>query len=232
MGEGNEVGVDGLEKVFIELAGAGCHNWNLVTPGPWLPFIREAAQRTEARGVRLPFVYNSSGYERVEVAQEYRGLMDIVLTDLRYSKSETAAEASFAPDYPVRAREFVKWSCEEVGSLATDGDGIATRGVIVRVLVLPGRAHEAVENLEWMARNVGTDVAVSLMSQYTPVHRALETPGWDKTVGEDEYEWVVERLDDLGFETGWVQEFGANSAEDDLLGCNMPRSGGVAKAVG
>lgn len=227
-GDGDEVGVDGLERVLRDLAEAGCHNWNLVTPGPWLPFIQEAADLVEKDGNSLPFVYNTSGYERVEVVKRYRGLLDVVLTDLRYASAAVAKEGSSAPDYPVFAREFVKWCCEEIGPLVVDGADVARSGVIVRVLVLPGREAEAVANLEWLESNVGTEVAVSLMSQYTPVYMALETEGWNRGVSRDEYSRVVDRLEELGFENGWVQEFGANGSDDALLGCNMERGGAAA----
>ena len=226
-GEGEVVGTDGLERIFRELAAAGCHNWNLVTPGPWLPFIREASLRVKASGIHLPFVYNTSGYERVAVAESYRELFDVVLTDLRYASAAVAREGSAAPDYPEQARAFTKWCCEEIGPLKTDQSGIATSGVIVRILVLPGREQEAISNLEWLENCVGTDVSISVMSQYTPVYKALETAGWDRGVSKDEYNRVTDCVERLGFEKGWVQEFGSSTSDDDLLGRNMPPGGGT-----
>lgn len=226
-GGGEVVGTDGLVRIFKELAAAGCHNWNLVTPGPWLPFIREAGLSVKDSGISLPFVYNTSGYERVDVAREYRDLLDIVLTDLRYASATSAREGSAAPDYPEHARAFAKWCCDEVGPLTTDADGIATSGVIVRILVLPGREAEAIANLEWLADNVGTDVTLSVMSQYTPVYKALENEGWNRVVSKEEYGRVTDCVERLGFESGWVQEFGSSTADDDLLGCNMQPGGGA-----
>ncbi len=221
----------GLERIFRELAAAGCHNWNLVTPGPWLPFIQEAAGSVRRDGISLPFVYNTSGYERVEVVERYRDLMDIVLTDLRYASSEVAREGSGASDYPEKARAFTKWCCQTIGPLVTNDEGIALSGVIVRILVLPGREQEAVSNLEWLADNVGNEVSLSLMSQYTPVHTALQREGWNRGVAREEYEKVTDTLERLGFENGWVQEFGSSTAEDDLLGCNMEPGCGVAERI-
>ena len=217
----------GLAGILRELADAGCHNWNLVTPTPWLPQIRAAADTVRDGGASLPFVYNTSGFERIETVSEYRDLLDIVLTDLRYACADTASEASGARAYVECARSFLKWSCENVGPLECDGEGIATGGTICRILVLPGHADEAVANLEWMADNVGTDVAVSLMAQYTPVHRAAATSGWNRRITREEYDRVVERLDDLGFENGWVQELddadpGAFLGEDMAAGRGTP----------
>ena len=226
-GAGRVIGVEGLARIFCELRDAGCHNWNLVTPEPWLPHIATAAEiaaaRLATRGEKpLPFVYNTSGYCSVEVARKYRDLMDIVLTDLRYSRAESAYSGSGAADYPVRAREFAKWAAENAGELVCDGDGIARRGLIIRILVLPGKAREAVENLEWIAENIGAETAIGVMSQYTPVHKALESEEWNRFVSEDEYATVTDAVERLGFENGWVQDFGAaNSPDDSLLGANM-----------
>ena len=224
-GEGRIIGVEGLTQIFCELHDEGCHNWNLVTPEPWLPQIATAAEIAIARlKKRLPFVYNTSGYCKVDVARKYRQLMDVVLTDLRYSRAESAQSGSAAADYPERAREFAKWAGDEVGPLVCDDDGIAQTGLIIRILVLPGKAREAIENLEWIAANLGNETAVSVMSQYTPVHKALTSPEWNRHVAEDEYQTVTDAVESLGFENGWIQEFGtANSPDDSLLGANMEK---------
>ncbi len=223
-GQGDDVGIDGLCEIMNELHSSGCHNWNLVTPGPWLPYIEIAAEKVRGGGVDLPFVYNTSGYEVVDVVSEYKDLMDIVLTDLRYSSDETAREASNAPDYIRYAREFVKWCTKEIGPLEIDGNGVAVHGTVVRILVLPGHADEAVKSLEWIADECGTDTSISVMAQYTPVHKALENPGWDRCITKEEYEQVTESVERLGFENGWIQEFGV-PPPPDLVGCNMSPGG-------
>ena len=223
-GQGKEMSVKELENVFRELASAGCHNFNLVTPGPWLPFIHEVSENLKTSGVSLPFVYNTSGYECVDVAERYRNLFDVVLTDLRYSEKSSAESGSFAPDYVERAREFVKWSWDNVGPLELDDSGIAKTGTIVRLLVLPGRANETISSLEWLADTVGTDIDISVMSQYTPVYKALENEEWNRGISAEEYSQVTECVEQLGFENGWVQEFGT-PAPEGLLGCSMPEGG-------
>ena len=230
-GEGEAIGSDALVGIFHQLASSGCHNINLVTPGPWLPFIQEAADRARAEGLCLPFVFNTSGYERVAVAERYRGLMDVVLTDLRYATSETARIGSSAADYPERARAFIAWCAREIGPLELDAQGVAMRGLIVRILVLPGHADEAVASLEWLAEHVGTGVAISVMSQYTPVHRALKLPGWDREITADEYQQVTDCVERLGFENGWVQAFGESTEDDGFLGRNMEPGMGVAQGA-
>lgn len=224
---GDTVSDEALARILAALAERGCHNWNLVTPTPWLPRIRAAARRAKALGAHLPFVYNTSGFERLETAAEYRDLMDVVLTDLRYADPRTAQEASASGDYVARSRAFAEWAWREVGPLELDGGGIARRGMICRLLVLPGHAQEAEANLDWLARRLGTDIHVSLMSQYTPVYRAASRPGWDRPLAREEYERVRDRLDALGFENGWVQEFSEDGAEN-LLGCAMSAGGASA----
>lgn len=231
-GEGEIIGTDELVRIFHQLAASGCHNINLVTPGPWFPLIQEAADRARAEGLRLPFVINTSGYERVEVAERYRSLMDIVLTDLRYATSETGRIGSGAANYVEYARAFIAWCAREIGPLELDEQGLARRGLIVRILVLPGCADEAVASLEWLAEQVGTDVAISVMSQYTPVHRAVALPGWDRQITALEYKQVTDCVERLRFENGWIQAFGEVTGNNGLLGQNMEPGGmGVAQGA-
>ena len=178
-----------------------------------------------AEGIRLPFVWNSSGYERVETLEEYSDLCDWALFDLRYSRNETALAASAAPNYVEASRAAVKWAwdkCKVESAKCKAGSG----GLIVRVLVLPGHADEAIENLAWLATEVSNEVAVSVMAQYTPAYKGLETPPFDRPVTKDEYESVVEAASDFGFENGWIQGYEASDPKLALLGENMPRGHG------
>ena len=227
-GAGEEISIDRLAEIFVSLARKGCHNWNLVTPEPWLPQIREAVLRARAAGADVPCVYNTSSYVGLETAAEYRDLMDVVLADLRYSGAACAREASRAPDYPGVARAFVKWCAETVGPLRTGADGAATGGTIVRILVLPGHADEAVDSLRWIRDACGRETTLSLMSQYTPAHAALGVPGWNRTVTEEEFLRVVDEAERLGLDEGWTQPWGTATGDDELLGANMaPGEGSV-----
>ncbi len=223
--QGGDVSVQRLADIFIDLAARGAHNLNLVTPTMWLPQISQAATLVrEQAGIRLPFVYNTSGYERIPVAEAYSDLMDIVLTDLRYASPQSAAEGSRARDYVDASRAFAEWAWRKVGPLDIGSDGIARRGLICRILVLPGRAAEACDTLHWIARTLGNEVHVSVMSQYTPVYKAPDTPGWDRPVTLEEYTRVTDCLEDLGFENGWTQEYGTETPET-LHGWEMPAGG-------
>jgi putative pyruvate formate lyase activating enzyme len=229
--QGEDLEPSQLTALFRGLADQGCHNWNLVSPTPWLPQIRAAVAPLFKDGIRLPMVYNSSAFESPEVLADYGDLADIALVDLRYAADATASAASDCVGYVRAARATVEWFWRRLGPLQTDAMGIATRGVIVRVLVLPGHADEAVANLRWLAEHLGTGVHVSVMSQYTPVYGARQREGWNRRVTAAEYARVTTALEELGLEAGWVQEYEDVPATTDLLGCNMP-AGGAAVGRG
>ena len=256
-GEGVDKTIPELTAIFRELAVKDrVENWNLVSPTPYLPFIREAVKPLFDEGIRLPFVWNSSGYERVETLEEYSDLCDWALFDLRYSRNETALAASAAPGYVEAAREAIKWAWErekskskvegEQGNLSTYSAGQPEKDshhhcststsdfdslphLIARILVLPGHADEAIENLAWLATELSNEIPVSIMSQFTPAYKALETPPFNRGVTEEEYASVTEAAADFGFERGWIQGFGAADPKLALLGENMPAAHGVVR---
>ena len=155
-GEGRDISVPELAGIMRDMATKDrVDNWNLVSPTPYLPFVREAVASLRREGVSLPVVWNSSGYERVETLEEYSDLCDWALFDLRYANDATAQKFSAAPGYVAAARAALKWA-------------FAHSRLIVRVLVLPGLADEAIESLAWIASELSSEVPVSVMSQYTP----------------------------------------------------------------
>jgi putative pyruvate formate lyase activating enzyme len=221
-GEGRDMTVAELTGIMRDLAVKDkVENFNFVSPTPYLPFIREAVSNLSAEGIKLPTVWNSSGYERIETLEEYSELCDWALFDLRYSRDETAIAASSAPDYVRKARAAVKWAWEKNAGAKREN-----AGVIVRILVLPGHADEAIENLAWLATEVSNEIPVSVMSQYTPAYLAKGKPPFDRGVTEEEYESVTEAAADFGFENGWTQGFEAADPSIALLGENMPPNHG------
>lgn len=216
-GEGKDLTISELTRIFRDLAVKDrVENWNLVSPTPYLPFIREAVEPLLKEGLRLPFVWNSSGYERVETLEEYRQLCDFALFDLRYARNETAIEASAAPNYVECARDAVKWAAGNASP-------------IIRILVLPGHAEEAIENLAFLATEVTNEIPVSIMAQYTPAYKALSTPPFDRVVTQEEYESVTEAAADFGFENGWIQGYEAADPKLALLGENMTADHGSVR---
>ena len=229
-GQGEDKTIPELTEIFRGLAVKDrVENWNLVSPTPYLPFVREAVKPLFDEGIRLPFVWNSSGYERVETLEEYADLCDCALFDLRYASNGTAIAASATPGYVESARAAVKWAWNRNPPNRTDRRSEQLPKLIVRLLVLPGHAEEAVENLAWLAAEVSNEVPVSVMSQFTPAYRALETPPFDRTVTEEEYESVTEAAADFGFENGWIQGYEAADPKLALLGENMTPEHGVVK---
>jgi len=213
-GKGRRYSAEELEEVFRALARDGCHNWNLVSPTPWLVQIEKALDAVRKDGISFPVVYNTSGFERVEIIERLRGLVDVYLTDLRYSRESSAEEGSGTGKYVASARAALKKMFEAAGPLKLDGDGMAVSGTICRLLILPGRAVEAVENLEWMAREIGNGVAVSVMAQYVPAHKAVSKAPWNRNITEGEYGLVCDAVDRLGFSAGWIQDYEKKVSED------------------
>ena len=222
-GEGVDKTIPELTQIFRDLALKDkVENWNLVSPTPYLPYVREAVRPLFKEGIRLPFVWNSSGFERVETLEEYADLCAWALFDLRYASDATAVAASQAPGYVAASRAAIKWAYNR--SLIMHRSSL-----IVRLLVLPGHAEEAIENLAWLATEVSNEVPVSVMAQYTPAYKALETPPFDRSVTEEEYESVTEAAADFGFENGWIQGYAASDPKLALLGENMSADHGVVK---
>lgn len=218
-GAGEDKSIEELTEIFRALVlNDKVENINLVSPTPYLPFIREAHHALKKDGIKIPYVWNSSGYERVEVLEEYRELCDWALFDLRYSSDETAIKLSAAPGYVNAARAAVKWAYEKSGV-----------DLIVRILVLPGHHEEAIENLAFLASELSNEIKVSIMSQFTPAYKACETLPLNRSVTEEEYEEVVEAAEDFGFENGWIQGYEASDPKLALLGENMTENHGVVK---
>lgn len=219
-GGGSVCGAGDLIRMMAQLREEGCHNWNFVSPTPWLPWITGALDSAGCAGSLLPVVFNSSGFERVETLRALDGLVDVYLVDMRYSRNGSAAVASGSDQYVEAARAAISEMWRQVGPLNVDDDGIAVSGVICRLLVLPGLDSEARANLGWLAKEIGTDVSLGVMSQYTPAHKAKDIEPWNRRVTRDEYERVCFEMERLGFKNGWIQDYDEEE-RGDLLGFNM-----------
>lgn len=209
---GHDLSVDDLTALMLEFQLSGAHNINLVTPSHCTPQVRQALVLAKASGLTLPVIWNSSGYETVETLCSLEGLVDIYLPDLKHMDAQAAARYCAAPDYPRVATHAILEMHRQVGRLALDDAGLAVRGLIIRLLVLPGNAGRADLALDWIADTLGADTAVSLMGQYYPAHRANEFPEINRCVTPGEYGAVRARLEALGFTCGFVQEVGSTAA--------------------
>jgi putative pyruvate formate lyase activating enzyme len=187
----------------------GCHNINFVSPSHFVPQLLRAVVEAVPMGLRVPLVYNSSGYDSVASLKELDGVISIYLPDLRYASDRWAKKFSHAPDYVARARQAIKEMYRQVGDLVVDESGLAQKGLIVRHLILPNGLAGSEESLTWLVRELSPTVTVSIMSQYMPMHRAPRIPLLSRKITVDEHETVLQLLIDLGIENGWVQEMGA-----------------------
>ena len=187
----------------------GCHNINFVSPAHFVPQLVRAVLEAVPMGLRVPLVYNTNGYDSVASLRELDGIISIYLPDLRYASDDWAERFSSAPEYVARARQAIREMYRQVGDLAVDESGLAQKGLIVRHLILPNGLAGSEESLDWLARELSPTVTVSMMSQYLPLHRAPRIPLLSRTISVAEYERVIQLLDSLGLENGWVQEMGA-----------------------
>lgn len=211
-GFGKAVGAERLTEVFLELQKAGANNINLVTPTHYVPHIITAAEAAREKGLEIPFVYNTSGYEREDTLLMLKDIIDIFLTDLKYLNKEDAEKLSRASDYPEKAKKAIDCMVELTGPPVFDGHGMLKKGVIVRHLVLPGRADEAKRIIRYLYERYGSGIIMSIMNQYTPqpgsadYDASLESP-----VDEEEYSDVVDYAEELGIEDAYIQEGGTVS---------------------
>lgn len=196
--EGMEVTVEDLAGMMLLLEQRGCHNINLVTPTHFVPQIVEALLLARRRGLTIPLVYNTSGYEDLEVLRCLRGFVDIYLPDMRYSKEESAIRYSQAPRYPEVCQEAIREMFAQVGNVVLDHEGVARRGLIVRILIIPSLEEEAKENLRFLATEISRDVYVTLLRQYRPVYRAQDFPEIAHFVSDRVYKEVLEYGRSLG----------------------------------
>jgi len=203
---GRTLDADRLARIFVDLQDRGAHNVNLVSPTPYAPGVARAVRRARDLGLSVPVVYNTGGYENVEVLELLEGLVDVYLPDLKYGSEEPARRYSGAPDYFAVATAAIKEMYRQVGAPVLDENGLIRRGLIIRHLVLPGHVADSLRVLEWIAANLPPAVYVSLMAQYFPTHRAVAMPPLDRRVTAGEYGQVVGRLMDLGLDNGYVQE--------------------------
>ncbi len=196
-----------LAEMMLYLQSRGAHNINFVTPTHFVPSILKALVMAVERGFRLPIVYNTSGYERVETLKLLEGVVDIYLPDIKYSSDRMAKKYSRAMNYVENNRKALKEMFRQVGPLKVDGKGVAVRGLLIRHLVLPNDIAGSEESLNFIARELSPEVPISLMSQYFPAYRARKIEELSRPISPEEYERVLEIMDRLGLRRGWIQEY-------------------------
>lgn len=217
-GFGVEITFDRFVEIMLELQGQGAHNINLVTPTQFAHVLPSAITKARDQGLCIPIVYNTSGYERVEAVAELGDSVDIWLTDFKYADTRLARALSHVSNYPDVAERALVQMCAEIerrGGALFDEDGLMKRGVIVRHLVLPGHVDDSRAVLDRLWHAVG-DIPISIMSQYTP-NAAMRTLGGElaRPVSNEEYEYVLDYADDLGFSMMFWQE--GDAADESFI---------------
>jgi putative pyruvate formate lyase activating enzyme len=225
----NEVSIERLALMMLELQNQGCHQIGFVSPTHFVPQIVAAVEIAAGQGLHLPLIYNTNAYDSLEVLRLLEGIIDIYLPDLKYSDDEMGALYSKVEKYPTHAFAAIREMHRQVGSaLALGQDGVVCRGLIIRHLVLPNDIAGSKEALRWVREELGPDIALSVMSQYFPAHRATMTPLLDRTLRPGEYERVTAYLDVLGMENGWMQEFAsAEYYRPEFENRDRPFRGGI-----
>lgn len=208
---GIDVTEERLAEIFLEQQERGAATLDLVTPTHFVPQILSALHMAKSRGLTLPVVWNSSGYEREEIIRAIADEIDVFLPDLKYIDEKSAADCSDARDYFSYASAAIKAMVGAKGAPVLREDGILASGVLVRQLILPGKRKESMRILDWLWTTFGNKIMLSLMGQYTPMYRAAEIKGMNRTLTTFEYESVVNHALDLGIIRCYVQERGAAS---------------------
>lgn len=203
---GYPVSLEQLALEMISLQQRGCHNINFVSPTHFLPMIIKSLKIAISRGLTLPLVYNSNGYEKAETIKLLEGIIDIYLPDAKYGDERWALELSHAQQYIRYNLTALQEMYRQVGPLKINEEGIAERGLIIRHLVLPHNLSGTEKVLRMIKEHIGTGVHISLMGQYFPTHRAHEREQINRKLTPREYQKCIDLLDYYGFEEGWCQE--------------------------
>lgn len=213
--EGKVISKERLSDIFIELAGKGANNINLVTPGQYIPDIVWAVNDAKSRGMKLPIIYNTSGYENVTELKLLEGIVDVYLPDFKYMDSTLSAMYSRAKDYPSVAKQALSEMVRQQPDVVIDdATGLIQKGVIVRQLLLPGHVNDAKAVLKYLYDTYHDHVYISMMSQFTPI-ALKDYPEINRTVTKREYERLVNYALEIGITNAFIQE--GDVAKDSFI---------------
>lgn len=213
--EGKVISKERLSDIFMELADKGANNINLVTPGQYIPDIVWAVNDAKSRGMKLPIIYNTSGYENVTELKLLEGIVDVYLPDFKYMDSALSAMYSRAKDYPSVAKQALSEMVRQQPDVVIDdATGLIQKGVIVRQLLLPGHVNDAKVVLKYLYDTYHDHVYISMMSQFTPI-ALKDYPEINRTVTRREYERLVDYAIEIGITNAFIQE--GDVAKDSFI---------------
>ena len=213
LGRGKEITIEELANVMIKQQERNVQNINLVTPTSYALHIVEAIKIARKKGLEIPIVYNTNGYESVETLKLLEGYVDIYLPDLKYAENDLAKKYSKIENYFEIATSAIKEMYRQVGENEYDENGIIKAGIIIRHLILPNHTENSKKVLKWIAENMPKNITVSVMAQYFPTYKAKEIPEIARKITKEEYEKVENYLYELDLENGYIQELGEHEEE-------------------
>ncbi len=211
-GKGREITIQELAEIFIKQQENDVENINLVTPTSYVPQIIEAIKIARKNGLKIPIVYNTNGYEKVETIKMLEGYIDIYLPDLKYADNLLAKRLSKVDNYFEIATKAIKEMYTQVGIPVFNHEGIMQKGMIIRHLVLPNHILNSRKVLKWINDNMN-EVYVSVMAQYFPTYKAKEIGEINRKLTKEEYKHIEEYLYRLNLENGYIQELGEHEEE-------------------
>ena len=212
-GLGREISIEELAEIFIDEQNKNAENINLVTPTMYVYHIIEAVKIAKNKGLKIPIVYNSNGYENVETIKKLDGYIDIYLPDLKYYDDDLAFKYSGVKNYFENATSAIKEMYNQVGSPVLDENGMMKKGLIIRHLVLPNNLQNSKDVLKWINDNIDKKVFVSVMAQYFPTNKAKDFPEINRKLTKEEYEEIENYLYSLDLDNGYIQELGEHEEE-------------------
>ena len=213
-GYGKYTSLKRLEEIMLELQDKGANNINLVTPTHYVPQIAKVLKKIKNKTLNVPVVYNTSSYENVGTLMMMNNLVDIYLADLKYYDDELALKYSFCTDYFETATMAIDEMYRQVGGLQVSEDGLLKKGLIVRVLILPGHIEDAKNIINYLYKTFGDSIIISIMNQYTPVNKC-KYDNLNRKVIDEEYNEVIDFAADLGIINAFVQE--GDAAEESFI---------------
>ncbi|MBL7070599.1 MAG: 4Fe-4S cluster-binding domain-containing protein [Candidatus Omnitrophica bacterium] len=219
--DGKEFEISSFVDLMLSLEKKGAHNINLVTPTHYAVQIANAVIEARRNGLKVPIVYNSSGYEKVDALKMLDGLVDIYLVDMRYADDGHAMKYSSCGNYVESNEQAVKEMYRQVGTLKLSGSGIAEKGIIIRHLILPNDISGSEKIFRFIANQVDTNTYISLMSQYYPANRASTHRELKRGINKSEYDNAVRLLYKYNLNQGWVQEFTGGFVDSGFAGTNI-----------
>lgn len=212
-GKGKEVTVNQLADIFIRQQEAKVENINLVTPTSYITQIIEAIKIAKTKGLKIPIIYNTNGYEDIESLKKLEGYIDIYLPDLKYYDNEIANKYSKIDNYFELATSAIKEMYRQVGPPKLNEKGIIEKGLIIRHLILPNHIHNSKKILKWIKENIDENVYISIMAQYFPTYKAKKDKDICRKLTKKEYKQIEEYVYKLDIKNGYIQELGEHEKE-------------------